>query len=347
MTRYSVGNEATYQPHRAVVVREDEQTTLFMPSTTPDGVACKIIGVPPPNQDQDKSSTKRILQGVLTICDRYGRPEGVCNAGALTAFRTALGAMVLFVQRKTTANVVVFGAGKQALWHVRLAMVLRGKDIKRVTVVNRSKERALAMLETLANDDRSKWDGKGEGVKIEALDGSRPDFQEVLESLLNEADVVFCTTPAKQPWFPARYLTEKQWKGRYVSAIGSYKVDMKELDPAIFQFVVQSKDGWDPQHDQKKGGGGVIVVDTREGCFHEAGEIVQGKIQESEVVEVGEIVNVQETSADQGGEKMKQWLESGFVVYKSVGMGIMDLAVGSALCQMAKEKGVGLSVEDF
>ena len=34
------------------------------------------------------------------------------------------------------ARIVVFGAGKQALWHVRLALALRGDEIKHSAIVN-------------------------------------------------------------------------------------------------------------------------------------------------------------------------------------------------------------------
>lgn len=42
-----------------------------------------------------------------------------------------------------------------------------------------------------------------------------------------------------------------------------------------------------------------------------------------------------------------QWLQTGNVIYKSVGLGLMDLAVGMHLIHYAKEKGVGTQVEEF
>lgn len=41
------------------------------------------------------------------------------------------------------------------------------------------------------------------------------------------------------------------------------------------------------------------------------------------------------------------WLESCFVVYKSVGVGLMDLAIGQHLLQIAESQDVGLKLDEF
>ncbi|KDN72062.1 putative UbiD family decarboxylase [Colletotrichum sublineola] len=42
-----------------------------------------------------------------------------------------------------------------------------------------------------------------------------------------------------------------------------------------------------------------------------------------------------------------KWLREGTVIYKSVGLGLMDLAVGMHMVQLAREKGIGTQVEGF
>lgn len=42
-----------------------------------------------------------------------------------------------------------------------------------------------------------------------------------------------------------------------------------------------------------------------------------------------------------------RWLQGGNVIYKSVGLGLMDLTVGMQLIEFAKAKGVGSHVEGF
>jgi ornithine cyclodeaminase/alanine dehydrogenase-like protein (mu-crystallin family) len=44
---------------------------------------------------------------------------------------------------------------------------------------------------------------------------------------------------------------------------------------------------------------------------------------------------------------MAKWLQSGNVIYKSVGLGLEDLTVAMRLVEFAREKGVGTHVEDF
>lgn len=41
------------------------------------------------------------------------------------------------------------------------------------------------------------------------------------------------------------------------------------------------------------------------------------------------------------------WLHDGNVIYKSVGLGLMDLAVGTKMVEFAKEKGLGTHIEGF
>ncbi len=46
-------------------------------------------------------------------------------------------------------------------------------------------------------------------------------------------------------------------------------------------------------------------------------------------------------------DHLARWLQSGNVIYKSVGLGLMDLAVGQHLIRFAREKGVGSHIEGF
>lgn len=46
-------------------------------------------------------------------------------------------------------------------------------------------------------------------------------------------------------------------------------------------------------------------------------------------------------------DHLARWLQGGNVIYKSVGLGLMDLTVGMKVIEFAKEKGVGTHVEGF
>lgn len=329
LTQYSCHDEQPYQPHRTHVKRPDGQVSLFMPSTTPQSIGVKIVGVAPSQPDASPDASpdgklKPALQGTLTICDAYGQGIGVLNAASLTAMRTALASMLLYRYRKTTSNIVVFGAGKQAEWHIRLAVLLKGKDVKNITVVNRSKRRAQELVNALSVPSH---------ITLSVFEG---EDDAALESLVTDADAIFCTTPSTSPLFPASFLTSTsaREKTRFIAAIGSYRLDMAEIDPELLKSITDASGPFDSQLYRK-----AVVVDSIAGCMAEAGELVSAGVKEEQMLEIGKVDNV-------SGE-MRHWLEEGFVVYKLVGMGVMDIAIGRALMGMAKDKGVGVHLDSF
>ncbi|RYP79420.1 hypothetical protein DL769_002969 [Monosporascus sp. CRB-8-3] len=337
LVQYSCRDERQYQPERCVVTRPGGQVSLFMPATTEQSIGVKIVGIRPSLDPTSVSPDEKLmpaLQSALTICDTLGHAVGILNAAELTAFRTALGSILLYRYRHATENIVVFGAGKQALWHIRLAVLLRGHNIRRITVVNRSSQRTQDLVDSLRES------GLPSHISLEAF-GGQESAANLLEELLVSADVIFCTTPSTRPLFPAAFLMSEnaRAKTRFISAIGSYRPDMAEIDPELLRTVVNptgllSDQVWN----------GRIAVDSRDGCLQEAGELIAGGISANQIIEVGQIENSRMGSESRG---MKQWLESGLVFYKSVGIGIMDMAVGSKLMQLAQSKGIGTHLESF
>lgn len=353
LVQYSCQNEQEYQPHRGVVARPDGQVSLFMPATTPETIGVKIVGVspskPPPPPPPTPSSSSALadsskskppppgLKSALTLCDASGQAFGVLNAAELTAFRTALGSMLLYRYRRATENVVVFGAGKQALWHIRLALLLRGADIRAITVVNRSRERTDQLVAAVTKER-----GLPAGVRLHVFEGR----DAALEALVADADAIFCTTPATAPLFPAAYLASEhaRRKTRYIAAIGSYRLDMQEVDPEFLRLVVDPSSvlSATAAGSATTYRGGVVAVDSRGGCLQEAGELVKAGISPDKMAEVGRLLHAK---SDAGGDsaELDAWLENGLVVYKSVGVGIMDIAIGRQLLDLAKSRDLGVS----
>lgn len=329
LVQYSCQNEAQYQPERAVIKR-GAQTSLFMPATTPSHIGVKIVGISPASQPAAGEKPKPGLQATLTICDEAGKAAGVLNAAEITAFRTALGSMLLYRLRKETGNVLVFGAGAQARWHIRLALLLRGKEIRKVTVVNRGKARTEELLASLRET------GVPKHVELGVFEDGMS-----LEDAVVEADVIFTGVPSTTPLFPAQYLMSERarQKTRYIAAIGSYRLDMQELDPQLLSAIVDSGGPFKEQVWQAK-----VVVDSTEGCLAEAGELNRAGIGKDGMFEVGALQDMRQKGR-QGG--LDEWLQEGFVVYKSVGVGIMDVAIGSRLLHLAGEKKTGVRLEDF
>lgn len=92
-----------------------------------------------------------------------------------------------------------------------------------------------------------------------------------------------------------------------------------------------------------------ILVDSREACLHEAGELIASGIGGNDLIEIGELCDEQgqlrtdsETHArviKLGGEPTRRSL------FKSVGVGAMDVAITRMVVDEAKRRGFGTLVE--
>ncbi|GAB7350337.1 hypothetical protein MBLNU459_g0969t1 [Dothideomycetes sp. NU459] len=317
------------------------------------------------------SSSNTTPRGSITLFDSVGNPSALINAEELTAFRTALASCVLLQKRKSVHDLTVFGAGKQAYWHIRIALLLRGSEIHHVNVINRSFDRARSMLMSLYNpypDDPDyvnpiglKYNSK---TRTAILTPGHGEYRRLLKEYVRNANVIFCTTPSTEPLFPSSYLLnpEGRKKGRYIACIGSYKPHMLELHPDVLKSAVTPHHEHRHFHKHQKEGG-AVVVDSVEACLQEAGEIIQADLQPDQVVELGELVMLKKEaerkardsngSGDVAGIQvqdtsgLKDWLSKGNVIYKSVGLGLMDVVVGGDLVRLAKDRGIGTHIKDF
>lgn len=313
-------------------------------------------------------SSSTTPKGSLTLFERDGTPRALVNAEELTAFRTALASTMLFKKRTNVHDVVIFGAGKQAYWHARLALLLRPSDVHHLNIINRSFENASNLLKELYSD---KWLVQVPRPQTAIITPSHVEYSRHLKDTLRKAAAIFCTTPATQPLFPPEILTstEGRRKGRYLAAIGSYKPHMCEIHPDVIrQAVAPAHRHHHHRHAQQ---GGAIVVDSVESCLKEAGELIQAGLSGREVVELGELVMLKrdaekrrqessssldsegveiggkKESADDMDKSLQEWLCRGNVIYKGVGLGLMDVTVGGHLVRLADERGLGTRIENF
>ncbi|KAL8769084.1 MAG: hypothetical protein Q9209_004870 [Squamulea sp. 1 TL-2023] len=292
--------------------------------------------------------------GSLSLLTSNGTPYAFLAASTLTAFRTALASTTIFTRRTNVHIICVFGAGAQALWHIRLALILRGSEIHHVHVINRNFERARKLMETIYTSPEWEHLRKSNSkLGFSIVSNEYGEYNRLLKEHVRKADAIFCCTPSTTPLFPAEYLTsaEGRKKGRYISAIGSYRHHMIELHPEILrQAVAPEHKNHHHKHAER---GGVIVVDSLEACLKEAGEVKQAGLSPEQLVEIGELLMVKKASMkeiEKGGEGevgLKRWLQAGNVIYKSVGLGLMDICVGEDLVMLARERGFGTTVEGF
>lgn len=331
LTDYSLSKEREYQPKSSAIVRPNGQKTLFRPFTAQINVGCKIIVDPAPEADGKKAP----LHGVLVLTDDKGLQTGVINAEEVTGYRTSMASMIPFMARERVKKIVVFGAGKQALWHSRLALVLRGEEIESVTIVNRSQEKGEALLERVRADNDERWKSK---AQFSGLYPSQSNYDDGLKDLLGQADVAFCTVPSTEPLFPAKHIFERSAHARQplITAIGSWQPNMIELPHDLIKHIVSDAAG------QR-----VLLVDDKIGCLDHAGEVVQCDLKDEQLVEIGAILSTENESQASMSKEFKQWLKTGLVVYKSVGVSVCDLTSGQRLLSLAKEKGLGTTLSDF
>lgn len=325
---FSVAGERAFQPLPAALNRPDGQKTLFRPFTSPTSVGTKIVVDPAP-----VNGKKDVLHGIIALCDNAGLPTGVINAEEVTGYRTSLCALIPYIWRRHTEKIVVFGAGKQALWHIRLALALRGEEIKEVTFVNRTATRAQTIIKKLQEENQKLWKAS---AKLESVDATQSDYEQRVESLLSSADAIFCTVPSEKPLFPARYVTKRTGDRQpYISAIGSWQPDMIELEPSIIQQASKAGNASE----------GALLVDDVEQALHHTGELVQSKLAAEEVTELGTVLGQQKEGKEE--EAPSRALAEGFVVYKGIGVSVTDLAAGNAILKFAEKRSLGTVIDDF
>ena len=134
---------------------------------------------------------------------------------------------------------------------------------------------------------------------------------------------------------------------------------MTELHPDILrdEVMVQAPQ---PRFQKHTAPSGVIVVDSLGAALKEAGEIAQAEITPRQMVELGELLMVREVTSqesassderDKQREKeeanLRKWIQKGNVIYKSVGLGLMDVVTGGDLVTLAQQRGIGTLVENF
>ncbi|EQL30272.1 hypothetical protein BDFG_07215 [Blastomyces dermatitidis ATCC 26199] len=306
-----------HQPIRETIVTSLHHTTLFMPaSDTRTTTGIKIVTLP---------GGGGTAKGAINIFSPEGELQGLLNAQQITAFRTALASMIALLHHRLPeqANIVVFGAGKQAEWHIRLSLLLVAAKITTVTIVNRRVETLVKFDTTLLAELRSQFPQ----ITFSSISNEEPDFDPKLRNILEAADAIFCCTPSSQPLFPDSYLhhgDQSERKTRFISLVGSYKPHMEEIDSATLLS------------------GSNILVDSKEACLEEAGELIKANVQKDELVEVGEL-----PFPFEGAEGREAPLLEGNTIFKCVGMGIMDIAIGRELLNVARGKGIGIQIESF
>lgn len=287
------------QPLRQSFTTVAGHTSIFMPSSLTTVTGMKVVTLA-------KGSANPV--GSINIFEPTGELVGVLDAAEITAFRTALAVMILYSKfDRAGQHIVVFGAGKQAEWHVRLALQLQPGKVNKVTLVNRRKKPS---VEELFLELREKY----QGVEFNMLVTEGAADKRELQKHLSESDTIFCCTPSTDPLFSFADLGDQE-KSRFLGMIGSYKPHMQEIDKETLLS------------------GDRIYVDSAPACLEESGEIIMAGVTKDRLLEIGTISGQSKLDTEKN------------VIFKCVGLGIMDIAVSGVLLEMATARKLGTLVE--
>lgn len=165
--------------------------------------------------------------------------------------------------------------------------------------------RTEANREKLAQEMRTRhgMNVRGVGSAREAVDG---------------ADIVLAAVKSAETVLFGEWLKP----GMHVNSVGTARRDQREIDPATFERSA------------------IVVVDTREGVFGEAGDAVAAKdvVDPEDVWELSELVMEKAPSRRTPDE---------ITLFKSVGTGTQDIALAKVIYERAREKGLGTDLGAF
>ena len=185
---------------------------LLMPASGRRYSGIKALTVAPGNPARGLEK----IQGVYVLFDSETlAPVALMDGTELTAIRTPATTLLAVKHilaaapggAPTAPRVVVFGAGVQALNHVRAAhAVLPGASL---AVVGRRPERVQSMITKLA----------AEGIRVDPAGVTD----------VPDADVVLCTTSSRTPLFDGGLVAP----GAVVAAVGQHGLGAREVDAGL------------------------------------------------------------------------------------------------------------------
>lgn len=274
---------------------------LLMPSHQADlgRSAVKIVSVFPDNVERGLPA----ITGVVVLFDgETGAPMAMMDAALFTAIRTgaASGVATEALARSDARTVAVIGAGAQAPYQALAVCAVR--DIERIHLYNRTREKAEDLARRLQT--------RCPEVDVRV-------FSSVQEAVA-EADVVCTATGALAPILSGGDLRP----GTHVNAIGSFRLDMRELDLDVFRRA------------------GRVYIEKKDSAFEEAGELADafnaGIITNGDLVEIGAVL-----AGDVGGRRDADEI----TVFKSTGIPAQDLHSAARLLERAEREEIGTLLE--
>ncbi|KAG6825368.1 hypothetical protein H0H92_003954 [Tricholoma furcatifolium] len=302
-------------PHRLAIPMRNHRV-LFMPARAahPDlrGTTLKVVSVP-----QNSGDARGLPASTMVLDENTGAVKALVNARSLTAFRSLLSSNIVRLQ---PTSVVAFGAGKQIDAHLELHFRFF-PTLTKCTIVNRTPDRANLLVDRL----RARFPS----VSITGL-GLNDGLE--LQKAVSNASLIICATPSTEPLFPASWVSART----HVVLVGSYTPAMREVERALILRALG-----DPSR---------LLVDSKEACAIEAGELIDAGLRSEDVREIGECVRYEESGAlviDFVEAIEDKGVLNPITMFKSVGVGLQDVAIACAVVERAEKMGLGTRVPNY
>lgn len=220
---------------------------------------------------------------------RYVYPSSQVATSPGTDKSSPFAASALFIQSlpavsSTAISLVLFGSGAQAKYHAHV-LTKTVPTLRKITIVAR---RETGRLHALVKELQEALDGENAGYEVRSVIGTPESGR--IAAAVSDADIICTMTSSTVPLFHSAVKPSCA-----LILIGSYKPHMREISQDVLA--------------QAREGGRKVVVDSREACLKEAGELIEAGMGEEDVVELGETLN----GGTVGGEKGK-----GAYLFKSV-----------------------------
>ncbi len=241
--------------------------------------------------------------GIVLLIDAYtGEILSIMDGEHLTALRTgaAGGIAAKYLSREDSSVMALFGCGTQG--RTQLEAVNCVRNIKKVWVFDKFKNSALNFVEQMKD-------------KVEAEIAYTDDLE-----VLKECDIICTATNSNSPLFGREHIKE----GAHINAIGAFKPEMQEIDPAVIKEAR-------------------IFVDQLEPALNEAGDII--KAINAGAIAPGHIAG--ELGSCILGNIKGRTGSNNITLFKSVGVAIQDYEVANKIYEKALTANFGEGINLF
>lgn len=276
--------------------------SLFMPAHIKgkDIVGIKIVSVFPDNPKLGKPS---VPAQVMMLDPLTGEVCAILEGTFVTQLRTGAvqGAATDLLARKNARRAVLIGTGGQAVSQLEAMLTVR--DLTDIAIYDIDEKKAKQFTEAMK--------------KHFSHFSANFYFSQNFDEDIGQADIITSVTTSKVVTFNGDIVKP----GTHINGVGAYTPEMHEIPGNI----VEKAD--------------IRVLDTKEGVFAEAGDIIdpinQKRVSKNDFFELGELV-IDSQKCRQNDEQI--------TLFKTVGTAVLDVYVGYDIYIKAKEKGIGTNI---